>query len=143
MQSNSSYRSSQPRHDDSASGHKIPSQLWRKRDSLPLAPVVDGDMALVTVVRAVTPYIIRTAVLQDGLRSVKNYLAGESLRARFISRILHVAMTDTKLSSICVGRSSVNVVQSFVTVGQAGAECGPLAARGVIKFSKRTERSTN
>ena len=77
-------------------------------------------MAEDTVVRAVTPFMI-IAVIQNGLRSVTNCLAGERLRARAISRIRHVAMTDTKLSSIGVVRSSVNLVQSFITVGQAGA----------------------
>ena len=95
---------------------------------LTASPVVDADVADGTVVRAVTPFMI-TAVIQDELRSVTNCLAGERLRARAIGRILHVARTDTKLSLIGVGRSSVDVVQSCVTVGQAGAEDRPSAAR--------------
>ena len=132
MQSNPSYRSSKSRQDNSASVYRSSSPLSRKRDSLPLGgPVVDGDVADVTAsVRAVTPVNSITAIIQDGLRSVTNYLAGDRLRARAISRILHVATTDTKLSSIVVGRSSVNVVQSCLTVGHAGRVEGPIAARG-------------
>ena len=86
-------------------------------------------MADGTVVRAVIPLEI-IAGIQDGLRSVTNYLAGERLRAGAIGRILHVARTDTELSLIGVGRSSVDVVQSCITVGQAGGEDRPSAARG-------------
>ena len=94
-----------------------------------LLPVVDGDVADVTpCVRAVTPVNI-FAIIQDGLRSVTNRLARKRLRARAVSRIRHVAMTDTELSSIDVGRSRVDAVQSCLTVGHAGLVSGSSAAR--------------
>ena len=80
-------------------------------------------------IRAETPFMI-TAVIQDGLRSVTNRLAGERLRARAIGRIFHVAMTDAELSLVGVGRFRVNVAQSCITVGHAGAIVGAVAARG-------------
>ena len=124
-----SYGSSQSRQDNSVLVQRFSSQLSRERNSLPLGPIVDGDVAGVTVVRAETPFMM-TAVTQDGLRSIMNCLAGERFRARAIRRIHHIARTDAELSSIGVGRSSVDVGQSCITVGDAGAVGGPIAARG-------------
>ena len=70
-----------------------------------------------------------TAIIQDVLRSITDYLAGERVWASVISRIDHVAGTDAELILIDVSCSSVDIGQGCVTVGKAGAIGGTLAAR--------------
>ena len=100
------------------------------------SPVVDSNVARVTVVVGAVASLVVATWVQDRLCCVTDGLAVDLVFTSTVSGIDHVAVSDGELSPVAVGWTLVDPANSLLAVGNAGRIAGALAALGVIVVSK-------
>ena len=98
-------------------------------------PVIDSDMATVTVLRPIAP-LVMSAVSYDGRCYILDFLAGHSVRhIRIVIRcVLDVAAFVGKFLVVAVGRARVDVANANVALGDLGRIGGSLTAEKLSTF---------